>query len=77
MVLEGSENKDWLLGLCIQGPPFQNRIQDIILFIPNIYAFLLSPLLDLFIPSLCEGSVVIVEINRSYLMLFLNCLQHL
>lgn len=74
MVLEGSKNQDRLLGLGIQRLSFQNRIQYVILFVTYIYSFFFSPLLDLFVTSLGERSIVVVKVKRSYLMLLVDCL---
>lgn len=74
MVFEGSEHQDRLLGLGIQRLSFQNRIQYVILFVTYIYSFFFSPLLDLFVTSLGERSIVVIKVKRSYLMLLVDCL---
>lgn len=74
MVLEGSKNQNRLLGLGIQRLSFQNRIKYVILFVTYIYSFFFSPLLDLFVTSLGERSIVVVKVKRSYLMLLVDCL---
>jgi hypothetical protein len=77
VVFERGEHQIGFLALRRKSLTSQQWVEQVIFFSTDLDAFLLPPLLDLLVPGLRKGGVVVVEVNRSYFVFLMDLLQDL